>query len=98
MKRIYFCCWRGFGAAGGMRGKDGPGKDERGETAGGGQFLCHEGDDGSIGGDKVAVTTLIPEGTEPHDFQPTTKSMKDLSRARVLVIQGLGMEPGRKKW
>ena len=47
----------------------------------------------AIGGDKVAVTTLIPEGTEPHEFQPTTRSMKDLSRARVLVLQGLGMEP-----
>ena len=47
----------------------------------------------SIGGDKVRVTVLIPEGTEPHDFQPTTKSMKALSRARVFVRQGLGMEP-----
>lgn len=47
----------------------------------------------AIGGDKVEVRTLIPEGTEPHEFQPTTRSMKDLSRARVLVIQGLGMEP-----
>lgn len=47
----------------------------------------------AIGGDKVDVRTLIPEGTEPHEFQPTTRSMKDLSRARVLVIQGLGMEP-----
>lgn len=46
-----------------------------------------------IGGDKVEVRTLIPEGTEPHEFQPTTRSMKDLSRARVLVLQGLGMEP-----
>lgn len=47
----------------------------------------------AIGGDKVDVRTLIPEGTEPHEFQPTTRSMKDLSRTRVLVIQGLGMEP-----
>ena len=47
----------------------------------------------AIGGDKVDVRTMIPEGTEPHEFQPTTRSMKDLSRARVLVIQGLGMEP-----
>ena len=47
----------------------------------------------AIGGDKVEVRTLIPEGTEPHEFQPTTRSMKDLSRARVLVLQGLGMEP-----
>lgn len=47
----------------------------------------------AIGGDKVEVRTLIPEGTEPHEFQPTTRSMKDLSKARVLVLQGLGMEP-----
>lgn len=47
----------------------------------------------AVGGDKVEVTTLIPEGTEPHDFQPTTQSMKNLSKARVFVQQGLGMEP-----
>lgn len=47
----------------------------------------------AVGKDKVDVIQLIPDGTEPHDFQPTTKSMKDLADAKVFVYQGLGMEP-----
>lgn len=47
----------------------------------------------AVGKDKVEITTVIPDGTEPHDFQPTTKDLKDLSKAKVFVYQGLGMEP-----
>ena len=34
----------------------------------------------AVGQDKVAITTLIPDGTEPHDFQPTPKDMKALHK------------------
>ncbi len=47
----------------------------------------------AVGGDKVHVTTLVPEGSEPHDFQPTPRQLKQLHSAKVFVIQGLGMEP-----
>lgn len=47
----------------------------------------------AVGKDKVNIIQLIPDGTEPHDFQPTTKNLKDLSKAQVFVYQGLGMEP-----
>lgn len=47
----------------------------------------------AVGQDKVRVITLIPDGTEPHDFQPTTRQLKELSRARLFVYNGLGMEP-----
>jgi zinc transport system substrate-binding protein len=77
----------------GCGGKTAPEKTKEGKLPVVASFYAMKEMTEAIGGDKVAVTTLIPEGTEPHDFQPTTKSMKDLSRARVLVIQGLGMEP-----
>lgn len=46
----------------------------------------------AVGKDKVEVFTLIPGGTEPHDFQPTTKDMKRLHKANVFVYNGAGME------
>lgn len=46
-----------------------------------------------VGKDKVDVVTIIPDGTEPHDFELTTKDMKALSNADVFVYSGLGMEP-----
>lgn len=47
----------------------------------------------AVGGDRVAVTTLIPAGTEPHDFQPTPHNLKSLLHARLFICNGLGMEP-----
>ena len=47
----------------------------------------------AVGGERVHVTTLVPEGSEPHDFQPTPRQLKQLHSARVFVLQGLGMEP-----
>ncbi len=47
----------------------------------------------AVGKDKVDIVTIIPDGTEPHDFQPTTKNMKELSSAALFIYHGLGMEP-----
>lgn len=46
----------------------------------------------AIGKDKISITTIIPNGTEPHDFEPTTESLKDLSNASIFIYNGLGME------
>jgi len=46
----------------------------------------------AVGGDRVEISTLIPDGTEPHDFEPKAKDLVSLSRARVFVYNGLGME------
>ena len=73
----------------GCGGKKAPAKTAEGRLPVVASFYAMKEITEAIGGDKVAVTTLIPEGTEPHEFQPTTRSMKDLSRARVLVLQGL---------
>lgn len=94
MKRILFLLLAGaLVLLAGCGGKTAPEKTKEGKLPVVASFYAMKEMTEAIGGDKVAVTTLIPEGTEPHDFQPTTKSMKDLSRARVLVVQGLGMEP-----
>ncbi len=46
----------------------------------------------TVGGDKVAVTTLVPEGTEPHEFDPKADDLIRLKEAKVFVYNGLGME------
>ncbi len=51
----------------------------------------------AVGKEKVHVVTIIPDGTEPHDFQPTTKQLKELSGARLFICNGLGMEPWAEK-
>ena len=47
----------------------------------------------AIGGDKVEVSTIIPDGVEPHDFELKTENMKQLATAQVFVYNGFGMEP-----
>ena len=46
----------------------------------------------AVGRDKVAIITLIPDGTEPHDFQPTTRDMQALHTADLFIYNGAGME------
>lgn len=45
-----------------------------------------------IGGDKIDVTSLVPNGGEPHDFEPKTKDLVELNRSQVFIYNGLGME------
>ncbi|HHD2752724.1 TPA: metal ABC transporter substrate-binding protein [Clostridium perfringens] len=45
-----------------------------------------------IGGDKVNVKTMVPNGVEPHDFEPKTQDLLELNKAKVFVYNGLGME------
>lgn len=47
----------------------------------------------AVGRDRVHITTLIPDGTEPHDFQPTPKNIKVLHTADLFIYNGAGMEP-----
>ena len=45
-----------------------------------------------VGGDRVDVTCLVPAGTEPHDWEPSTADMKTIASVQVLVYSGAGME------
>ncbi len=47
----------------------------------------------NIGGDKIQISTIIPSGAEPHDFEPTPSSIKMLIDADVLIYNGAGLEP-----
>lgn len=45
-----------------------------------------------IGGDEVAVISLLPPGASPHTFEPTPREMRVVSQAQVLVSVGAGLD------
>lgn len=45
-----------------------------------------------IGGDKVEVTNMVPAGTEPHDWEPSTKDLIEMEKSDVFIYNGAGME------
>lgn len=45
-----------------------------------------------IGGNHVEVFSVIPPGTEPHDFEISAQTMVKISRADVFVYNGAGLE------
>jgi zinc transport system substrate-binding protein len=47
-----------------------------------------------IGGGDVSVGSIVKEGVEPHDYDPTTTDLAKIVDARLLVVQGAGFE----KW
>ena len=45
-----------------------------------------------IGGDKVAVTNMVPAGMEPHDWEPAASDIVALEKANAFIYSGAGME------
>ncbi|AUM95266.1 TPA: zinc ABC transporter substrate-binding protein [Clostridium botulinum] len=46
----------------------------------------------AIGKDKVEIKSIIPEGSEPHDFEPKIRDMESINSANIFVYNGFGME------
>lgn len=51
----------------------------------------------AVGGDKVQVKVIVPEGMEPHDFEPKLRDMESISKAKIFVYNGIGMEGWAEK-
>lgn len=51
----------------------------------------------AVGKDKVNIVTMIPDGTEPHDFEPKPSDIKSLSNAKIFIYSGFGMESWAEK-
>src|SRR6476620_2907191 len=50
-----------------------------------------------VGGNKVEVSTLIPVGVEPHDYEPTVQQILSAQSSDILVYNGAGLEPWIEK-
>jgi ABC-type Zn uptake system ZnuABC Zn-binding protein ZnuA len=45
-----------------------------------------------VGGESIALTSLIPLGADPHTFQPTPKDVSAVAEAHVVIMNGAGLE------
>ncbi|MBW4828550.1 MAG: zinc ABC transporter substrate-binding protein [Clostridiaceae bacterium] len=45
-----------------------------------------------IGKDKIDMHSIVPNGVEPHDFEPSMKQIKEVQNANIVVYNGADME------
>lgn len=50
-----------------------------------------------VGKDNIALTTLIPSGTEPHEFEPKPQDVVRMQDADIILYNGAGLEPWLQK-
>lgn len=50
-----------------------------------------------IGGDLVSVKTIVPPGTEPHDFDPSLRNIADMYRSKLVIMNGAGIDRWAEK-
>lgn len=46
----------------------------------------------NIGGDRIRLTGIIPEGINSHTFEPVPSDVKILAEADLLIVNGLALE------
>ena len=46
----------------------------------------------AVGGDKIDLTTLIPFGVEPHDWEPSPQKISQLQNADLIIYNGIGFD------
>jgi manganese/iron transport system substrate-binding protein len=46
----------------------------------------------AVGGDRILVTSLVPVGASPEDYQPSPADIEKLHAADVLIENGVGLE------
>lgn len=47
----------------------------------------------AVGGERVAVTTIVPVGADPHDYEPRPSDVAAIAGAAVTFDNGLGLSP-----
>ena len=50
-------------------------------------FLADE-----IGKDNIDLRIVIPNGTEPHDYEPSVKQLNDIEKADIFIYNGAELE------
>ncbi|MCP3029819.1 ZinT/AdcA family metal-binding protein [Halobacillus sp. A1] len=46
-----------------------------------------------IAGDQASVESILPPGSDPHTYEPTTKEMVEIAEADAFIYNGAGLEP-----
>ncbi len=47
-----------------------------------------------VGGDRVQVSALVPDGTDVHTYEPPPSQIAKLGQAKLVVMNGLDLEAG----
>ncbi len=45
------------------------------------------------GGEAVEVSSIVPSGIEPHEYEPTPRDLISIEQADIFVMNGAGMDP-----
>ena len=45
-------------------------------------------------GDRARVSVVMPDGADPHEFQPSARDVAELAGADVVIADGRGLEEG----
>lgn len=48
-------------------------------------------------GNEVTVTVSVPDGLDPHEWEPSAKDIEAINKADLVVENGLGLESGMEK-
>ncbi len=51
----------------------------------------------NIGGSRVNITNFVPRNGDAHTYQPSTQDVKNLSKAKLVFVNGLGLEAWFRK-
>jgi ABC-type Zn uptake system ZnuABC Zn-binding protein ZnuA len=51
----------------------------------------------NVGADRVEITVLVPPGSSPHTYEPAPSRARSIADARVVVLNGVGLEFWAKK-
>jgi len=51
----------------------------------------------AVGGEKIDLTTLIPFGVEPHDWEPSPQKISELQNADLIIYNGIGFDSWLKE-
>ena len=46
----------------------------------------------SIAGDRLQVESLLPNGSDPHSYQPTPQDAARVSKSKLIIVNGAGYE------
>lgn len=46
----------------------------------------------TIGGEKVNVVSLVPKGVEPHEWEPSPSDIVKITKAKIFIYNGAGLE------